>query len=117
MYLRFYPVDPSYRVIADFKLTPDTKPFDIPTHSGKMKSYRQYGILNFTLHGQPLSLQVYQSQTLMKDPKYKDDLFIPFTDTTNYTYTYAGGRYIDVSIKDIKDGKLVLDFNKCYNPY
>lgn len=117
IYLRFYPLDVSYRVIADFTPTPDTKPFDIPTHSGKMKSYRQYGLLRFKVHGQPLTLQIYQSQTLMKIEKYKDDLFIPFTDTTNYTFTYGGGRYLDIKINDINNNKLVLDFNKAYNPY
>src|SRR5689334_11579591 len=69
-FLRFYAPDPAYIVTAGFTLTPDTKPFDIPTHSGKLKSYRQYGLLTFKLHGQPLTLQVYQSQTLMKMEKY-----------------------------------------------
>jgi uncharacterized protein (DUF1684 family) len=54
---------------------------------------------------------------LLKDPKYKDHLFIPFTDGTTYTETYGGGRYIDLSVNDIKNGKIELDFNKCYNPY
>jgi hypothetical protein len=36
---------------------------------------------------------------------------------TNYETTYGGGRYIDLSLKDIKEGKITLDFNKCYNPY
>ena len=53
----------------------------------------------------------------MKNPKYIDHLFIPFNDLTNYEETYGGGRYIDLSLNDIKDGKVVLDFNKCHNPY
>ena len=31
--------------------------------------------------------------------------------------TYGGGRYIDLTITDIKNNLIELDFNKCYNPY
>jgi uncharacterized protein (DUF1684 family) len=44
-------------------------------------------------------------------------LFVPFKDRTNYDATYGGGRYIDLSTKDIVNGRILLDFNKCYNPY
>jgi uncharacterized protein (DUF1684 family) len=44
-------------------------------------------------------------------------LFIPFNDLTNYEETYGGGRYLDVSTTDIVNGKMVVDFNKSYNPY
>ncbi|RZK73554.1 MAG: DUF1684 domain-containing protein, partial [Pedobacter sp.] len=30
--------------------------------------------------------------------------------------TYAGGRYLDFREGDLKDGTVVLDFNKAYNP-
>jgi hypothetical protein len=53
----------------------------------------------------------------MRTAEYKNYLFIPFTDVTNGTDTYEGGRYIDISTSDIRDNKLTLDFNKAYNPY
>jgi uncharacterized protein len=69
------------------------------------------------VHDTLCSLQVFQNLGLLNDPKYSDHLFIPFTDGTTYTETYGGGRYIDLSTKDIKGDKLMVDFNKCYNPY
>lgn len=60
---------------------------------------------------------MYQSIALMQQEELKDYLFIPFNDLTNYETTYAGGRYLDISIKDIQGNRVVLDFNKCYNPY
>ena len=60
---------------------------------------------------------MYQSVDMLNDAAHKDDLFVPFTDESNYETTYGGGRYIDLSIKDIKDNRIPLDFNKCYNPY
>jgi len=116
-YLRFYAPDATYRVIAALTITPKATPFSIPTHSGKSKIYRKYGYLTFRLKGEQMELEVYQSPDLMKNEQYKDYLFIPFNDLTNYEETYGGGRYLDLSLKEIQDNKVVLDFNKCYNPY
>ena len=116
-WLRFFAPDKNFRVVAAVTLTPESKAFEMPTHSGKTKTFKQYGLLTFKLHDTTLTLQVFQNLKLLQDPKYKDDLFIPFTDLTTYNETYGGGRYIDVTLQDIKDGRLVIDFNKCYNPY
>jgi len=115
--LSFFKPDHSFCVWATFTETPGSQPFMIETHSGKKKPYRQYGLLTFTIHDTALTLQVYQSIDLLQDQAHKDDIFVPFNDGTNYVTTYAGGRYIDLSVKDIKDDKILLDFNKCYNPY
>ncbi|MEJ0106895.1 MAG: DUF1684 domain-containing protein [Bacteroidota bacterium] len=40
----------------------------------------------------------------------------PFTDLTTGNESYQTGRYIDFTVKDIKNGELVIDFNKAYNP-
>ena len=37
-------------------------------------------------------------------------------DETNGVTSYGGGRYLDLSIKDLKD-EIILDFNQVYNPY
>lgn len=115
-YLDFFSLDRTYCVKARFAATPDAQPFDMPTHSGKTKKFRQYGLLTFTIHDTTLTLQVFQNLA-NKNPKYKDELFIPFTDGTTYSETYGGGRYLDIQIPDIKNNEVMLDFNKCYNPY
>ncbi len=49
--------------------------------------------------------------------EYKDQLFLPFTDLTSGEESYAAGRYIDLIFDDILDNKVIIDFNKAYNPY
>src|ERR1700761_2899270 len=103
-YLRFYVPDEKYRVTASFSPSPNSVPFQIPTHSGKTKRCKEYGILTFSLNKKKFVLHVYQLPDLIKkDSSYKNELFIPFTDETNYKETYGGGRYIDLFIPDIKD--------------
>ncbi len=116
-FLRFYAPDITYRVNATFIATPDSNPFEIATHSGKTKPYRKFGILTFRLQGKMLNLAVYQGIDLIKKPDLANYLFLPFNDQTNYETTFAGGRYIDLRTGDIANGRVVLDFNKAYNPY
>ena len=116
-YLRFFPATKTYRVTAQFKQTPDAQPFDMATYSGITKPFVKYGTLHFTIKGQPIELAVYRSLRLAKIPAYQNHLFIPFKDITNGESTYGGGRYIDILTTDIKNDKLLLDFNKCYNPW
>lgn len=113
--LHFFPVNDSFKVTASFKLTPDSKPFKMATSTTRTPIYKCYGIATFTLNGKEFSLEVYQSQDPNKDPKYMDDLFLPFTDETNGFASYGGGRYIDLKIPT--GNTIEIDFNKAYNPY
>lgn len=115
--LRFYPADEQYVVKATLVLTPASPRFELLTHSGKKKEYRQYAIASFRLRGKDCSLRIYQSMALIRKEQYRKSLFLLFNDQTNYLTTYAGGRYIDLSTDDVKEGTLLIDFNKCYNPY
>ena len=113
--LEFFPFDPDFRITAEFLRTPNEIAFAMPTTSGKTKMYVKYGELYFNLKGRDFKLNVYQSLSLSQTEKYKDYLFLPFTDPSNGETTYAGGRYLDMTIPS---GKYVeLDFNKAYNPY
>ena len=116
-YLRFYEPDASYAVWATFTPTPGKVPILVPTHSGKDKPFKEYGYFEFAIHDTSLVLHVYQSVNLIAGQASNNELFIPFNDYTNYDETFGGGRYIDLSTDDIKDGRVLLDFNKCYNPY
>lgn len=116
-YLIFYAPDEQYNVIAEVALTKDAVPFKIRTYSGKEKEYKEYVVLKFKLKGKNLQLHAYQNVAWEKSEKLKDLMFIPFTDDTNNEHTYGGGRYLDLNRNDIQDGKIELDFNKCYNPY
>lgn len=115
--LSFYKPQPKYKVEANFTLTPDSEPFEMATYSGEVQPYRKYGVATFKLHGNIHQLSIYQSLRLIRMPGYRDYLFLPFKDFTNGETTYGGGRYINLRLKDIQDEKVVLDFNKNYNPY
>lgn len=111
----FFPIDLNYRVTANFIRNDNPQPFDLPTSSGKSKSYQEYGKADFILNGKSYTISIYQSLDLMKTDEYKDYLFLPFRDETNSTETYGGGRYIDLKIP--KDNIIVIDFNQSYQPY
>jgi uncharacterized protein (DUF1684 family) len=116
-FLRFYQPDSTYRVFATFEKAQKSEPFEMPTYIGIKKAYVVYGTLSFELHGQKQTLTVYRSLGLQALAKYRDYLFLPFKDKTNGNSSYGGGRYIDLTTKDIKDNRVELDFNKSYNPY
>lgn len=116
--LRFYPIREHFRVEAQVVETPNSPVFDLPTHSGITKRYRQWGVAHFSLGKRKLSLSLYQSPDLTARAGFEDHLAIFFNDRTNYEETYAGGRYIDLKTGDVsEDWTLVIDFNKAYNPY
>lgn len=111
----FFPFNAKYRVTAQFVQSKDIQPFDLPTSSGKTKSYQEYGKATFTLDGKPYTVTLYQSLDLIKQDKYKDYLFLPFRDATNEKETYGGGKYMDLKIP--KGNTIVLDFNQSYHPF
>lgn len=116
-FVKFFDINPDYRVIASVEKLQGENFFSMPT-SGKSKDAVKYALITFTLNGKEYKLYAYRLAMLMTNPKYKDDLFIPFTDLTSGNETYGGGRYMDFTIADIdKDGKLKIDFNRAYNPY
>lgn len=116
-YLQFYPANSSYIIKTDFTKVNDTVGFDMHTHSGKIKKYFVYGFVTFKLKQQDCKLYIYQSEQLKTTKGLEDYLFIPFTDETNSVTTFGGGRYLDFKEKDIFSNHLLIDFNKCYNPY
>jgi len=111
----FFPIDLTYRVRATFEAYEQTDFFTMPTSGDKETAYRKFGLLTFTIAGKAHQLTVYQNRALMRNPIYKNYLFLPFTDSTNGDTTYGGGRYIDMSIP--KGKTVLLDFNQAYNPY
>ncbi len=115
--ISFFPADERYKINADFVLTPNEETIEMATSAGKVKTYRKYGVATFQWAGKKVQVAIFQSLALLSNPLYKDYLFLPFKDLTTGETTYGAGRYIDCHLSDIKDGKIKIDFNKCYNPY
>ncbi len=116
-YFRFFPINSEYYVSCRFEKIIDSTGFTMKTSDNGLQHYYKYGQLSFILLGKGCRLFVYQSPKLMKTEKYKDYLFVPFTDSTTGDETYGSGRYLDFYIPEIKNNTLYLDFNKAYNPY
>lgn len=113
--LEFFPVDSTYVVEANFKRTPDEKPFKMKTTTDRLPVYVKYGEATFTLKGETYKLNIYQNQELITKEGYEDYLFLPFLDFTNGDTSYGGGRYVDARLP--KSDTIIIDFNKAYNPY
>lgn len=113
--ITFFPLNDKLIINADFTKIKNGKTIPFPTSAKKIKHYKEYGKVNFELNNKPFELTIYQSDPPIEG--YENSLFLPFTDDTNGVSTYGGGRYIDLEIKDVKNKKVIIDFNKAYNPY
>ena len=116
-YFRFFPIDENYRVVADFQSSKESNWFSIPTSGRLKKMFRVFGTVSFKVHDTLVTLNLYQAEDLLGDPKYKNYIVLMFTDKTTGNESYDAGRYIDFSTNDIKNSRITIDFNKAYNPY
>jgi len=108
--LRYFPVDPAYAVTASFTPAASRTPLQMPTSTGKLRDMEQVGTLSFTLKGQLLSLRAF-----VEAGTPPDRLFVPFTDLTSGTETYAAGRYLELDRSP--SGIYTIDFNRAFHPY
>jgi uncharacterized protein len=113
--LQFFDINPNLKVEATLVKKENSPWFQMQTSGTLKKMYRVYGTVTFEVDGNSYALNVYQSQDLLNS--MKNYLFLPFTDVTSGTETYASGRYVDLNVTDIENGKIMIDFNKAYNPY
>ena len=112
--LDFFPIDTVYRVSASFKKDESPRLFEMPTTTDRKPLYSTFGTAVFTLNWKEVTLHIYQCKD-KNSPAFYDVLFIPFTDSTSGNESYGGGRYIEPDYPE--EGKIVIDFNKSYNPY
>ena len=115
--ISFFPATENYVINCRFERTVNSTWFRMESSGPIKRNYRVYGIIHFTVHDTAVSLNIYQSQDLMVTAEYRDHLFIPFTDATSGQETYESGRYIDLETGDIKNDRILIDFNRGYNPY
>ena len=113
--LPFYEIDSNYTIKATFIKSKKTKTKQINTSKSTTVDYDIFGVITFVLFEIEYSLNVYQSHKLRETEAYKNYLFLPFTDATNSSETYGGGRYIDLEIPN--GNEIIIDFNQAYNPY
>ncbi|HYV47074.1 MAG TPA: DUF1684 domain-containing protein [Myxococcaceae bacterium] len=102
-----YPVSAAYRVEARWEPLAAPKKIPVPTVLGTVDEMTAPGVAVFTLQGKELRLMPVIEEG-------EDQLFFIFADETNKTDTYGAGRFLYARMP--QDGKVVLDFNRAYNP-
>jgi uncharacterized protein len=101
--MKYFPVNPSYRIEARF--IPDEKKIPVPNILGETEQELSPGYVEFEMNGKPVRMR----------PVFEGDtLFFIFKDETSRTETYQAGRMLNTPLP--KDGKVVMDFNHSYNP-
>jgi uncharacterized protein (DUF1684 family) len=101
-----FPIDPSWRVEARFEPCQPVKSIPIPNVLGQVTDTPSPGAVVFERDGKTYRLDALDEG----DGK----LFLIFADQTSGKETYGAGRFLTADAP--KDGKVVVDFNKSYNP-
>ena len=104
--LDYFPLDPKWRVEARWEPYNPPKNISITDITGMVSDNPSPGALVFTVDGKEYRLDPIQEG---------EDLFIIFKDATSRDSTYQAGRYVYAKMPG-KDGKVIVDFNKAYNP-
>lgn len=102
----WFPVNARYCVEGAFTPYPQPKELKVPDTGGRTRTRIAPGYVTFPLGGETRRLE-----PVAIDGVY----FFMFKDGTTGHETYGAGRYLDTEAP--KNGKIVLDFNKAYNPY
>ncbi|HEY4710515.1 MAG TPA: DUF1684 domain-containing protein [Candidatus Acidoferrales bacterium] len=103
---RWFPVDESYRVTAQYVPYDKPKQIEIQNVMGDTLRETIPGYAAFSFHGQALRLDA--------ELNGSGGLSVVFRDLTSGKETYAASRFLEADPP--KDGRVVLDFNEAYNP-
>ncbi len=106
--IEHFPVDPSWRIEARWVPLRPVGKLETPNVLGLSDVYPVPGKAVFERDGKTFELL-----PVIEVPGDKE-LFLIFADRTSGRETYGGARFLYAPMP--KDGKIVLDFNKAYNP-
>jgi len=109
--LIYYPIDLNYAMTGTIEKFPtEPKPVYVilPTNKEMGRKYVKYARFKFKWEGKEYVLQIYR-------PLGGGELFLPFKDKTSEAETYSRGRYL--YIEPMPGGKVLIDFNRAYNPF
>jgi uncharacterized protein len=101
-----YPVNEAWRITARFVAEPRKIP--ILNVIGQTEESESPGYAVFQVHGRE-----YRLYPIFEEPGAKE-LFYIFRDLTSGKETYGAGRFFYSALPE--NGRVVLDFNKAYNP-
>jgi uncharacterized protein (DUF1684 family) len=104
---RWYPIDPAYRVEGRLMPYNAQKQVELPNILGDIEEFKSPGLVAFTLHGR----QIRMEPVLSSRGRY----WFIFRDQTSGKETYNAARFLYADAPGA-DGKVVIDFNRAYNP-
>ncbi len=104
-----FDVDPAHRYEGRFETYDPPGLIMIPTILGDLNETESPGAVVFEVEGETHRLDMW------KDSDDPANFFTAFADLTNGDETYGGGKFIWVDAPD-EQGRVVVDFNKSYNP-
>lgn len=103
-----YPIDVSWRVEGRFVRASEGESIEIANVLGQVSDSPVFGAFEFEMDGKTHSLLGLGSED-------SDSLWFIFADRTSGHGTYGAGRFL-YSDSMPEDGRLIVDFNKAYNP-
>ena len=106
--IQTFPVSHKWRIRARFVAHATPREVEVPTVINTTEKGTVPGVVRFTMDGKEHQLSP------LSFPK-TSTLFFNFGDATNSKQTYGGGRFLSADAPD-KDGVVILDFNRAYNP-
>lgn len=105
--LQYWPGGLQWRLQARFIAHPPGKTLPIANIIGTTDEIPNPGVVEFTRNGTPFRLEALDQG--------EGTLFLVFADRTSGHGSYGAGRFIDAPMPDAQ-GRLLLDFNRAYNP-
>jgi uncharacterized protein (DUF1684 family) len=108
--IRFFPVDPAFRVRGTFEPYPTPREVAVATVQGPEQKMLAPGLVRFRLAGTTLVLEPFVSSP------YDANFFLVFRDATSGRETYGAGRFLDTPAPRAPSRTVVLDFNRAYTP-
>ena len=101
-----FPVNEDWKITAEFKAFNPPKKMSVPNVLGQVDEELSPGAVVFKKGEQNYSIQTIDAG---------DKLWLIFADGTSGEETYGGGRFLYTDKAD-STGKVIVDFNKAYNP-
>jgi uncharacterized protein (DUF1684 family) len=104
---RWFPIDAAYRVEGRLMHYNAMKRVQVPNILGDVEEYTSPGLVVFTLQGREIKME----PVLSSRGRY----WFVFRDQTSGKETYGAARFLYADAPGA-DGKVVIDFNRAYNP-
>ena len=104
--IEHFDVDPSWRFETTFTPHPPGRTIDIASVINTIDPMINSGVIEFQRDGKAYQLEVIDEGD--------GAMFVIFADRTNGKSTYGAGRFLYA--EPLEGGRVVLDFNKAYNP-